>query len=178
MWFFRPSFQPKLAENKSGINKLTYKIFILHSFFFIKSLYYLLYICIDLLKLKKLHRILFFSKGKHMQNKSFQIIFKEIGNLISLLALILLVPATVGILYSEWYSVPGFILAAGISLILGKGIRFIFRNVLEPQYKHGYFIAALGWLIMTMMGGVPLFDYIKNYSSIDNGIIYSGRFRF
>jgi len=92
-----------------------------------------------------------------MQTKSFQIIFKEIGNLISLLGLILLVPAAVGVLYSEWYSVLGFLLAASISLILGQGTHFIFRKALEPQYKHGYIIAALGWLIMTMMGGLPLY---------------------
>ncbi|HRZ98323.1 MAG TPA: potassium transporter TrkG [Paludibacter sp.] len=92
-----------------------------------------------------------------MQTKSFQIIFKEIGNLISLLGLILLVPAAVGVLYSEWYSVLGFLLAASISIILGQGTHFIFRKALEPQYKHGYIIAALGWLIMTMMGGLPLY---------------------
>ncbi len=92
-----------------------------------------------------------------MQNRSFQIIFKEIGNLISLLGLILLVPAAIGVIYGEWYSVLGFLLAAVITFGLGKGTHFLFRNAIEPQYKHGYIIAALGWLLMTVMGGLPLY---------------------
>lgn len=92
-----------------------------------------------------------------MKNKSFQIIFKEIGNLISLLAFILIVPAFVGVLYAEWYSVVGFLIAAFVTFAFGKGIYFVFREAIEPQYMHGYIIAALGWLILTAMGGLPLF---------------------
>lgn len=92
-----------------------------------------------------------------MKNKSFQIIFKEIGNLISLLAFILIVPAFVGVLYAEWYSVVGFLIAAIVTFAFGKGIYFVFREAIEPQYMHGYIIAALGWLILTAMGGLPLF---------------------
>lgn len=92
-----------------------------------------------------------------MKNKSFQIIFKEIGNLTSLLGYILIVPAIVGILYSEWYSVVGFISAAFITFGLGKSVYFVFKEAFEPQYMHGYVIAALAWLIMTAMGGLPLF---------------------
>lgn len=92
-----------------------------------------------------------------MKNKSFQIIFKEIGNLISLLAFILIVPAFVGVLYAEWYSVVGFLIAAIVTFAFGKSIYFVFREAIEPQYMHGYIIAALGWLILTAMGGLPLF---------------------
>lgn len=92
-----------------------------------------------------------------MKNKSFQIIFKEIGNLISLLAFILIVPAFVGVLYAEWYSVVGFLIAAFVTFAFGKSIYFVFRDAIEPQYMHGYIIAALGWLILTAMGGLPLF---------------------
>ncbi len=92
-----------------------------------------------------------------MKNKSFQIVFKEIGSLISLLGFILIIPALIGVVYGEWYSVVGFILAAVISFAFGKGIYFIFRKAIEPQYMHGYIIAALGWLAMTAMGGLPFF---------------------
>lgn len=92
-----------------------------------------------------------------MKMKSYQIILKEIGNLISVLGLILLVPIVVGIIYGEWYSSLGFLLAAICSFLVGKGLYYGFKDALEPQYKHGYVIAALGWFIMTMMGGLPLF---------------------
>ena len=92
-----------------------------------------------------------------MKTKAYQIVLKEIGNLISLLGFILFVPVIVGLIYGEWYSTLGFLMAAILTFGLGKGIYFLFRNAIEPQYKHGYIIAALGWLLMTMMGGLPLF---------------------
>lgn len=92
-----------------------------------------------------------------MKTKTYQIILKEIGNLISLLGLILFVPVIVGLVYGEWYSTIGFLLASLITFGLGKGTYYIFRNAVEPLFKHGYIIAALGWLFMTMMGGLPFF---------------------
>lgn len=92
-----------------------------------------------------------------MKTKTYQIILKEIGNLISLLGIILLVPIIVGIIYGEWHSTLGFLLAAVFTFCFGRGIFFIFRNAIEPHYKHGYIIAALGWLLLTIMGGLPFF---------------------
>ena len=51
----------------------------------------------------------------------------------------------------------GFLIAAFVTFAFGKGIYFVFREAIEPQYMHGYIIAALGWLILTAMGGLPLF---------------------
>lgn len=90
-------------------------------------------------------------------NKSYQIILKEIGNLISLMAIILLVPVIVAVIYQEWYSALAFILAALSSFVLGKTVHLIFRKAIEPQHNHAYVIAALGWLLMTVMGGLPMF---------------------
>lgn len=92
-----------------------------------------------------------------MKHKTYQIILRELGNLISLMGLLLLVPVPIGFIYGEWYSSLGFFLAAVISFSLGKGVHYLFRNALEPQYNHGYVIAALGWLTMVVFGGLPFF---------------------
>lgn len=91
-----------------------------------------------------------------LRNKSYQIILKESGNLISLMGLILLIPIPVGMIYNEWYSVLAFGLAALISFTFGKALHFLFRKSAEPQYNHGFVIAASGWILMVCAGGLPL----------------------
>jgi trk system potassium uptake protein TrkH len=108
-----------------------------------------------------------------MKTKTYQIILKEIGNLISLLGFILFVPVIVGVIYGEWYSTFGFLIAAIIIFGLGKSIHFLFRNAIEPQYKHGYIIAALGWLLMTMLGGLTFVYYFAYYARADSTIVCS-----
>jgi len=72
------------------------------------------------------------------------------------MSLILLVPVPIAFIYAEWYSALSFSLAALISFLFGKSLYFLFRKAIEPQYKHGYVIAAFGWLLMTIMGAIPL----------------------
>lgn len=90
-------------------------------------------------------------------NRSYQIVLKELGNLLSLMGFILIVPVFVGFIYGEWYSSLGFLISAVFSFLFGKGIHYLFRNAIEPQYNHGYVIAASGWLFMTILGGLPFF---------------------
>lgn len=96
-----------------------------------------------------------------MKVRSYQIILKEIGNLVSLMGFVLLIPVFVSVIYFEWYSGISFLIASGISFALGRTLYFVFRKAHEPQYNHGYIIAALGWLLMTMVGALPF--YIAAY---------------
>lgn len=90
-----------------------------------------------------------------MKRKSYQIILKELGSLYILLGGLLLIPVIVGIIFFEWYSTAGFILSSLFCIILGYGLKHFFRDALEPLQIHGYVIAALGWLTMTMLGALP-----------------------
>ncbi len=90
-----------------------------------------------------------------MKAKTYQIVLKEIGSLITLMGFILLVPVVVSCIYGEWYSALGFILSSGLAFVSGYIVRYIFKNAIEPQYNHGFVIAALGWLVMTILGGLP-----------------------
>lgn len=93
-----------------------------------------------------------------MKYKTYQIVLKELGNLLFLLGYILVIPTFVGVIYGEWYSSAGFLIAALAIFLLGKGLHFCFRQAIEPQYnKHGYVIAASGWLLLTVFGGLPFF---------------------
>lgn len=105
-------------------------------------------------------------------NRAYQIVLKELGNLLSLMGFIFIVPVFVGFIYGEWYSSLGFLISAVFSFLFGKGINFLFRNAIEPQYNHGYIIAALAWLFMTMLGGLPFFviSYITPFEVLQSFI--------
>ena len=92
-----------------------------------------------------------------MKARNYQIIFREIGTLISLMSLIFMVPFIVGIIYFEWYSSLGFLFSAIIALGLGQFLKYLFKNANEPMYFHGFVIAALAWLAMVVVGGLPLY---------------------
>lgn len=92
-----------------------------------------------------------------MKARNYQIIFREIGTLISLMSLIFMVPFFVGIIYFEWYSSLGFLFSAIIALGLGQFLKQLFKNANEPMYFHGFVIAALAWLAMVVVGGLPLY---------------------
>jgi len=105
-------------------------------------------------------------------NRSYQIVLKELGNLLSLMGFILIVPVFVGLIYGEWYSSLGFLISAVFSFLFGKGIHFLFRKAIEPQYNHGYVIAASGWLFLTILGGLPFFviSYITPFEVLSSFI--------
>lgn len=92
-----------------------------------------------------------------MKTKTHQIVFREISYLLKLMSYILLVPAAVGLIYGEWYSIAGFIISALIVYLSGVILLWIYRDANEPGYSHGYLIAAIAWLIMTIAGGLPFF---------------------
>lgn len=92
-----------------------------------------------------------------MNGKTVVIILKQIGSLLILLGLIVGIPSIVSIVYSEWYSAAGFLLAALITSGTGYAIQRIFYRAEEPHYNQALIVAASGWLGITLMGGLPFF---------------------
>jgi len=96
-----------------------------------------------------------------MKNKTYQIILKEIGNLMALMGFILIIPGIVALFYNEFYSFLGFLVSAIITYGVGIGLYSAFADAVEPQFKQGYIIAAISWLMLTIMGSLP-FLFIAN----------------
>jgi trk system potassium uptake protein len=92
-----------------------------------------------------------------MRFETQKILLKETGNLLVLMAPIFIIPAIVSIIYSEWYSLYGFILSAIISSGTGLLVSRTFRSAGEPQYNNIYVITAFGWLMLTLVGGLPFY---------------------
>jgi trk system potassium uptake protein len=84
-------------------------------------------------------------------------VFKQTGSLLKLLGLIQMVPSLVSIVFGEWYSSGGFILAGIITFCLGVFLNHMFSKAEEPHHTEALIIASTAWLVLTFMGGLPFF---------------------
>ena len=89
--------------------------------------------------------------------KTYPIVLKETGNLLWMLGFIFIIPGIVSAFYREWYSMSGFILSAFITMAFGQALRYLNRNADEPLFNNALIIVAFGWLLATIMGGLPFF---------------------
>lgn len=80
---------------------------------------------------------------------------KQITSLQIILGLVMLVPSVVAIIYGEWYSLAGFLIAGSVTAGSAYMVHRLLGHTEEPQYKHSLAIAALGWLMIITVGGLP-----------------------
>ena len=82
---------------------------------------------------------------------------KQLAGLQIILGLVMLVPGVAAIIYQEWYSLAGFVIAGLFTTILGYLLYRLYEGTEEPQYKHSLAIAAMGWLMIIVFGAIPYF---------------------
>lgn len=87
----------------------------------------------------------------------YKTMIKQLASLQIILGLVMLVPSVVAIIYQEWYSLAGFVVAGLFTTILGYSVYRLFERTEEPQYKHSLAIAAMGWLMIIVFGAIPYF---------------------
>ena len=82
---------------------------------------------------------------------------KQVASLQIILGLVMLVPAIFAIIYQEWYSLVGFLIAGTFTALLGYFVYRLFEKTEEPKEKHSLAIAAIGWLMIMIFGAIPYF---------------------
>ena len=92
-----------------------------------------------------------------MRSSIYKTMVKQLASLQIILGFVMLVPSLVAIIYQEWYSLAGFIVAGLLTTILGYSLYRLFDKTEEPQYKHSLAIAAMGWLMIMIFGALPYF---------------------
>jgi trk system potassium uptake protein TrkH len=94
-----------------------------------------------------------------MYNNSsvFKMMAKQVASLQIILGVVMLVPSIFAIIYAEWYSLAGFLLAGSITTCVGYIIHRLCKETEEPKYKHSLAIAAIGWLMIIVIGGLPYY---------------------
>lgn len=94
-----------------------------------------------------------------MKNK---LIYKYIGKVLIAFAVLMMLPMIVAIIYKE--SVIPFFIPAIISLGIGALLNSIKLNNKTLYAKDGFIIVALSWIIISIIGALPL--WISNSSSL------------
>lgn len=82
---------------------------------------------------------------------------KQVASLQIILGLVMLVPSIIAIIYQEWYSLAGFLIAGTFTALLGYFVFRLFEKTKEPKEKHSLAIAAIGWLMIMIFGAIPYF---------------------
>ncbi len=85
---------------------------------------------------------------------NYGVVIYILGALMKAEAVFLLFPFTVGLIYREdtaW----SYLITAAICLVLGLIMSFRKPKKGGLYLKEGYFVVALGWLLMSMLGAIP-----------------------
>lgn len=82
---------------------------------------------------------------------------KQVASLQIILGFVMIVPAIFAVIYQEWYSLAGFLIAGTFTALLGYLIYRLFEKTEEPKEKHSLAIAAIGWLMIMIFGAIPYF---------------------
>lgn len=94
-----------------------------------------------------------------------KMVFRILGQIIQLEALLLLLPTAVSIIYGE-SCVFDFLITIAIAIIVGSALILIFRPEKKHIYaKEGFVIVALSWVGLSAVGALPfvLSGEIPNY---------------
>ena len=87
-----------------------------------------------------------------------KMVFKVIGRLLIFVALLMLLPAAVGLYYrEEWDIIGAFLLSAGLGM--GVGVLLNLQKVPIRSFftREGLVIVSLSWLLISFLGGLPLY---------------------
>ncbi|MBQ4317081.1 MAG: TrkH family potassium uptake protein, partial [Clostridia bacterium] len=85
-----------------------------------------------------------------------KMVFYMFGRIGQIVALLLLLPAVVALIYGEYRQLWSFLVSAAGALILGTIIALISRTSNKVIYaKEGFAIVSLAWLCMSAVGALP-----------------------
>jgi trk system potassium uptake protein TrkH len=82
---------------------------------------------------------------------------RDVGALLLIEAVLMSLSFAVALAFGEVYPALGFLLAGGITALVGGLANRSFANAPNPRMKHGMVIAASGWLMVALFGSLPFF---------------------
>ena len=85
-----------------------------------------------------------------------KMVFRTVGRLAQIVAILLLIPAVVAIIYGETKQLFAFVITAALAFGTGALISLLTRTQNRVIYaKDGFAITALAWIVMALIGAVP-----------------------
>ncbi len=86
-----------------------------------------------------------------------RMIINAVGLVLRVEAALLLLPAIVGVIYGERQTWLAFLISAAISLVLGLLPKYFLKPRTHVIYaKEGFIIVAFTWIMLSIVGAVPL----------------------
>ncbi|SEW41710.1 trk system potassium uptake protein TrkH [[Clostridium] fimetarium] len=90
---------------------------------------------------------------------SIEMISYYTGYIVLAIAGLMIIPLITSLAFKEWNPMLDFMISCAISLIVGLTLILIGIKTKESkssfQWKHGFSIAALSWIILTMISAIP-----------------------
>ena len=110
-----------------------------------------------------------------------RMIINAVGLVLRVEAALLLLPAVVGVIYGERQTWLAFLLSAAISLVLGMLPKLFIKPRTHVIYaKEGFIIVAFTWIMLSLVGAVPLVlsgavaSYVDAFFEIVSGFTTTG----
>lgn len=98
-------------------------------------------------------------KSFKRSNYSIEIISYYTGYIVLIVASLMIIPVITSLLFREWNPMIDFIISDAISIIVGIIMIMIGMRAKEKksnfQWKHGFAIAALSWIVLTFLCAIP-----------------------
>lgn len=87
-----------------------------------------------------------------------RVIYRTVGRIVELEAIMLLLPLAVALIYGEYSTVPAFL----ITIVLAGGSGLVMTKTFRPHNnmifaREGFMIVALAWLFLSALGALPFF---------------------
>ena len=108
-----------------------------------------------------------------MPSRDFAILCHNVGDLLVVLGGVLLSVIVVPLIFREYSMIPGLLIPASASVLLGFCLKYLFKTDDVLETRHAMVIAALGWLIVPLFYAVP-FVIIARMPFVDAYLSMSG----
>ena len=90
-----------------------------------------------------------------LPSRDLAILCHNIGDLLVVLGGVLLSVIVVPLIFREYSMIPGLLIPASASVLLGFCLKYLFKTDDVLETRHAMVIAALGWLIVPLFYAVP-----------------------
>lgn len=112
--------------------------------------------------------------------RDLEVIGLHLGKIANGLAIMMALPALVGIALGEWNAVTALLAGAGIAFAFGQAAEWRLATSRPLTMAHGTVVVALGWLLGSVLAAVPFFlsghfaDFVDAWFEAMSGLTTSG----
>jgi trk system potassium uptake protein TrkH len=102
-----------------------------------------------------------------LKREDLRIIGFNLSKILYIVGAALLLPIIVAVIYSEFDTIPYFLLTSAITIILGATCSHFLKTKKEMEVKHAVVMAAVAWLLAPLLAGIPIWMSHATASALD-----------